>query len=79
MRTLIVKIEDGAESKNIVAAMRQLKGVAEVKIQKEKKLTPPCQFTAEELNAEIDRSLEAIREGRTISHAELKKEMRSWK
>ncbi len=39
MTTLIVRIEDGAETKNIAAAVRQLKGVATVKIQQDQAVT----------------------------------------
>jgi hypothetical protein len=39
---------------------------------------PPCQFTVEELKAEIIESLEDVRNGRVTTHEELEKEMIVW-
>ncbi len=49
---------------------------AELSAAREREIVP---MTLEEYNAEIDRALEAVREGRTISQAEMEKKISGWR
>lgn len=39
---------------------------------------PPCQFTLEELNKELDQAEDDIKNGRVTSHEQLLKEIETW-
>ena len=54
MATMIIDIDSGANIKSIITAMRQLKGVAKVKVQKE----PKSEFN---LYESLDRAFSDVR------------------
>jgi hypothetical protein len=41
--------------------------------------TLPCQFTLDELHTEIEKAVEARKEGRFISHEEMGRRIASWR
>jgi hypothetical protein len=75
MATVIVEIENSGHVKDIVAAMRCLKGVAKVTLQKEKprECIPGLPYTDEERVASVRRSVEEYRKtGKSFSTEELR-------
>ena len=80
METMVVKIERGANVRNIALAMRQLKGVAEVKIHNGNAFEriPGLPYTHEDKLASIVRSEEELRMGLGISSEQLEKEIALW-
>jgi len=75
MTTMVVRVDSDAKVKSIVAAMRLLKGVSEVKIQKEKKnkQIPGLPYTRQERITAIRRAEEDYSCGRFITSDELRK------
>jgi ribosome-binding factor A len=74
MTTIIVSIEKGANTRSITAAMRQLKGVAKVKVQKEATFEriPGLSYTHEERIESIGNAEENIRIGNVYSAREVR-------
>ena len=80
MPTMIVNIENSADIRNIAATVRQLKGVAEVKVQKEAEFEPipGMPYTHEEYMADIRKAEEDYAMGRMITSEKLKEKMATW-
>lgn len=81
MTTLIVRIEDGAETKDIAAAVRLLKGVADVAVRKDEESgrIPGLPYTDQERIASVRRSVEEYKTtGVSYSTEELKSRMAEW-
>ena len=74
MTTMIVNIENRADIRNIVAAVRQLKGVTEVKLQKEVEFEriSGLPYTYEERMESVRLAEEDIRAGRVYSAADVR-------
>jgi len=74
MTTVIVSIENGANTKSIAAAMRQLKGVVKVKVQKDSTFEriPGLAYTPEERLKSISNAEENIRSGKLFSANEVR-------
>ena len=83
MTTMVVRIERGANARNIAAAMRQLKGVAEVKMQHNGSAferIPEVPHTQEELIESVTNAMAGYRRGeKGMSQQELLKEIAIWK
>ena len=74
MTTMVVRVESDAKIKSIVAAMRLLKGVSEVKIQKEKnEKIPGLPYTRQERIAAIHKAEEDYVSGNYTTSDELRK------
>jgi len=75
MTTMVVRIEKEANIRSIASAMRLLKGVAEVKVQNEKKFKriPGLPYTEEERIAAIHKAEEDYVAGRFVTSDELRK------
>jgi hypothetical protein len=75
MTTMVVRVESGTNIKNIAAAMRLLKGVSEVKVQKEKRNAqiPGLPYTQDERIAAIHKAEEDYVFGRYVTSDELRK------
>jgi len=81
METMVVRIERGANARNIASAMRQLKGVAEVKIHNGSAFEriPGLPYTDEERIARVRKAMAGHHRGeRGITQEELKKEVALW-
>ena len=80
MTTMIVNIENSANIKNIVATVRQLKGVSEVMLQSEEEFEAIAglPYTHEERMADICRAEDDYRMKRTTTSEELKKRVALW-
>jgi len=80
MTTMVVRIESGASAGKIAAAMRQLKGVAEVKINNGSAFEriPGLPYTREDKLVSIAKSEEELRMGLGISSEQLEKEIALW-
>jgi hypothetical protein len=72
--TMIVRIKKNADIGNIATAVRQLKGVAEVKMQHETAFEriPGLSYTYEERMLDLCMAEEDIRSGRVYSTAEVR-------
>jgi hypothetical protein len=72
---MVVRVESGTNIKNIAAAMRLLKGVSEVKVQKEKtnEQISGLPYSQEERIAAIHKAEEDYAFGRYASSDELRK------
>lgn len=81
MATMIVRIENSANIRNIATAMRQIKGVTEVKVQKEADFEriPGLPYTQEALIESVMKSTDEYRKGAAcITQEEAKREAASW-
>ncbi|MCL2512165.1 MAG: hypothetical protein FWF09_08970 [Bacteroidales bacterium] len=80
MTTMMVSIENNADINNIVLAVRQLKGVAEVDVQKGVAFEhiPGLSYTHEECMADIFEAEENYVMGQMTSSGELKKRVATW-
>ena len=81
MTTMVVRIDSGASAGKIAAAMRQLKGVAEVKIHNGSAFEriPGLPYTDEERIARVRKAMAGHHRGeRGITQEELKKEVALW-
>ena len=80
MNTMTIRIPNSADIRNIAVVMRQLKGVSEVKIHREKKIEPipGLPYTAEDRLASIAKSEEELRMGLGISSDQLEREIAAW-
>ena len=80
MNTMIVEIPDGRDISSIAATVRQLKGVAKVKVQKETTFEriPGVPYTQAERLISIAKSEEELRRGLGITAEQLEKEAASW-
>jgi len=80
MNTMTIRIPDSADIRNIAVVMRQLKGVAEVKIHRETQMQPipGLPYTHEEKLASITKSEEELSMGLGILSEQLEKEVESW-
>ena len=69
MNTMTVKIPDSVNIRNIAIAVRQLKGVSEVKVQREKAFEriPGLPYTDEERIASVREAMQDVRAGRVYS------------
>ena len=73
MTTMIVSIKKNADIRNIATAMRQLKGVAAVKMQHETTdRIPGLSYTREDRLLDICMAEEDIRSGKVYSTAEVR-------
>jgi len=82
MTTMVVRIESSANARNIAAAMRQLKGVAEVKVHNGSAFEriPGVPHTQEELIESVTNAMAGYRRGeKGMSQQELLKEIAIWK
>jgi predicted transcriptional regulator len=75
MTTMVVRVESGVNIRNMADTMRQLKGVTEVKVLREKKFEriQGLPYTQEERIAAIRVAEEDYEAGRFVSSDELRK------
>jgi len=80
MTTMVVSIENSADINNLMLAVRQLKGVAEVELQKEMAFEhiPGLAYTYEDRMTDICGAEENYAMGQIISSGELKKRVATW-
>ena len=80
MTEVIVSVENSADIKDIVSTVRRIRGVAEVKVQKESDFDPihGLPYTYKERMADIFRAEEDYAMGRTITSEELRKRVTAW-
>ena len=80
MTEVIVSVEDNVDIRNVIAAMRQLRGVAEVKVQQEAEFEciPQMPYTYKECMDDLRRAEEDYFMGRTTTSEELKKRIATW-
>ena len=73
MTTMVVRIESNANIRGITTAVRQLKGVAEVKVQRHEAFEriPGIPHTPEQLREAVRRSEEQYAQGRTVTIEQL--------
>ena len=75
MNTMIIEIPDSSDVRNIAVAVRQLKGVAKVKVQKQTVFEPipGLPYTKEERIAAVRRAEDDYAAGRFATSDELRK------
>lgn len=80
MTTMIVSIENSADISNLVLAVQQLKGVAEVQLQEKVAFEHilGLSYTYEDRMADICMAEENYAMGHTSSSEELKKRIATW-
>ena len=82
MTTMLVEIANGGNVRSIAATVRQLKGVAKVKVQKATKFEriPGVPHTQEELIESVGAAMAGYRRGeKGMSQPEFRKEIATWK
>ncbi|MDR2887575.1 MAG: hypothetical protein LBV26_06210 [Bacteroidales bacterium] len=79
MTTMIVDVESSADIGHVAAAMRQLKGVARVRIRKDdSERIPGLPCTHDEYMNDIHRAEEDYAAGRTVTSEEAGKKIAAW-
>lgn len=80
MTEVVVSVENSVDIGNVVAAMRQLRGVAEVKVLQEVKFEgiPQLPYTYKKCMDDLRRAEDDYFMGRTTSAEELKKRIAAW-
>jgi len=81
MTTMTISIESDADARKIALAVRQLKGVAKVKVHHQTfQRIPGVPNTQEELIESVAEAMDGYRRGeKGISQQELQKEIATWK
>jgi len=80
MTEVIVSVEKSADIRNIVANVRQIRGVAEVEVQEKMEFEPiyGLPYTYKERMEDIRRAEENYAMGQTTTSEELKKRVAVW-
>ena len=80
MRTMVVSVNNGTDIGHIFAAISQLQGVSEVRLQEEVDFFPisGLSYTYEECMKDICKAEEDYAMGKTISSEELKRKTALW-
>jgi hypothetical protein len=75
MTTMIIEIPDSSDIRNIAVAVRQLRGVAKVRVQKEEKFKriPGLPYTKEECILAVRKAEYDYAAGRFVTSDELRK------